>query len=274
MPQPGEPTSSTPRGMRPPRRRNFLGWRRNSTISRTSSFASSMPATSSNVMSVDSLASTRWRDLPKLPSMPPPPPMFRIAREMRIHTTIRIRNVQRIGLIRISCHHGGPASCVKSPLVRPSTCSVQCSMARGLNAKVTGSVSSPSPVRFAATTAFSLTTMSSSAPSLVVRLELGPGDAVARVAVALEHDGEHQHQGQQQQPAEGAPVQARRAGVRRAGALATPALAPALAPGAARGRLVVRSIAHALVWWSPPAPCRASADPSPDDRRFPLTTTS
>ena len=46
---PGGPTSSTPRGMRPPSRWNFCGSRRNSTISCRSSLASSMPATSSKV---------------------------------------------------------------------------------------------------------------------------------------------------------------------------------------------------------------------------------
>jgi hypothetical protein len=49
LPQPGEPTSSTPRGMFPPSFANFPGFFRNSMISRSSSLASSMPATSSNV---------------------------------------------------------------------------------------------------------------------------------------------------------------------------------------------------------------------------------
>ena len=60
LPVPGGPTSSAPRGMRPPRRWNFCGSRRNSTISCSSSLASSTPATSSNVTrpwrSVSSLA--------------------------------------------------------------------------------------------------------------------------------------------------------------------------------------------------------------------------
>ena len=55
LPVPGSPTSSTPRGMRPPRRWNFFGFLRNSTISITSSLASSMPATSSKVTLVCSL---------------------------------------------------------------------------------------------------------------------------------------------------------------------------------------------------------------------------
>ena len=49
LPQPGGPTSSTPRGMRPPIRVKRVGFFRNSTISRTSDFASSLPATSSKV---------------------------------------------------------------------------------------------------------------------------------------------------------------------------------------------------------------------------------
>ena len=49
LPVPGGPTSSTPFGILPPRRWNFCGSFRNSTISCNSDLASSMPATSSNV---------------------------------------------------------------------------------------------------------------------------------------------------------------------------------------------------------------------------------
>ena len=49
LPVPGGPTISTPRGILPPKRRNFAGSFRKSTISCISSFASSMPATSFNV---------------------------------------------------------------------------------------------------------------------------------------------------------------------------------------------------------------------------------
>ena len=52
LPVPGEPTISTPRGMRPPSFWNLDGSRRNSTSSLTSSFASSQPATSANVIAV------------------------------------------------------------------------------------------------------------------------------------------------------------------------------------------------------------------------------
>src|SRR3954453_10832796 len=49
LPVPGGPLSSRPRGMRPPSRLYLSGLRRKSTISVSSSLASSMPATSSNV---------------------------------------------------------------------------------------------------------------------------------------------------------------------------------------------------------------------------------
>ena len=50
LPQPGGPRSRTPFGMRPPRRWYFFGLLRNSTISLSSSFASSTPATSAKVV--------------------------------------------------------------------------------------------------------------------------------------------------------------------------------------------------------------------------------
>jgi hypothetical protein len=46
FPHPGGPRSSTPFGMRPPRRWYFFGFLRKSTISRSSATASSSPATS------------------------------------------------------------------------------------------------------------------------------------------------------------------------------------------------------------------------------------
>ena len=65
LPVPGGPISSTPLGMRPPRRVNFFGSLRKAMISSTSSLASSTPATSLNVtwfwFSVSSFA----LDLPK-----------------------------------------------------------------------------------------------------------------------------------------------------------------------------------------------------------------
>ena len=85
LPVPGGPTSSAPRGIRPPRRWNFCGSRRNSTISSRSLLASSTPATSSNVTrpwrSVSSLA----RDLPKPIARPEPDCIWRMK---NIHTPI------------------------------------------------------------------------------------------------------------------------------------------------------------------------------------------
>ena len=49
FPVPGGPIKRAPLGIFPPRRLNFFGSFRNSTISSTSSFASSTPATSLNV---------------------------------------------------------------------------------------------------------------------------------------------------------------------------------------------------------------------------------
>ena len=49
LPVPGGPMSSTPRGRRAPSRRYLSGCLRKSTISTSSFFASSCPATSSNV---------------------------------------------------------------------------------------------------------------------------------------------------------------------------------------------------------------------------------
>ena len=78
LPVPGGPTRRAPRGMRPPRRWNLPGSRRNSTISCRSTLASSTPATSSKVTrpwrSVSSLAF----DLPKPMARPPPDCIWRM----------------------------------------------------------------------------------------------------------------------------------------------------------------------------------------------------
>ena len=66
LPVPGGPTRRTPLGMRPPSFWNFFGSRKNSTSSCTSSFASSTPATSRNVILFLSRASIRAFDFPKL----------------------------------------------------------------------------------------------------------------------------------------------------------------------------------------------------------------
>ena len=78
LPVPGGPTSSTPLGILPPRRWNFCGSFRNSTISCSSPLASSMPATSSNVTLPCFSVSIRARDLPKPIARPPPACIWRM----------------------------------------------------------------------------------------------------------------------------------------------------------------------------------------------------
>ena len=71
LPVPGEPVRSTPRGIRPPSFRYLSGLRRKSTISTSSAFASSTPATSPNVTSCSDGSTRRARERAK-PSSPPP----------------------------------------------------------------------------------------------------------------------------------------------------------------------------------------------------------
>ena len=78
LPVPGGPTRSTPLGMRPPSFWNFCGSFRNSIISWSSSFASSVPATSLNVAFFCCAESRRARDLPKLRALFPPACICRI----------------------------------------------------------------------------------------------------------------------------------------------------------------------------------------------------
>ena len=89
LPVPGEPTSRAPFGMRPPRRWNFLGERRNSMISCSSTFASSQPATSSKVIVGLSMLTSLARLLPKLNALFPPPC---ICRMKKIQSTRMSRN--------------------------------------------------------------------------------------------------------------------------------------------------------------------------------------
>ena len=73
LPVPGGPTIKIPFGILPPRFWNFFGSRKKSTISATSSFASSQPATSAKVVLICSCVIIRARLLPKLMALPPPP---------------------------------------------------------------------------------------------------------------------------------------------------------------------------------------------------------
>ena len=75
LPVPGGPTSSTPLGIFPPKSVYFLGLLRKSIISRTSCFASSMPATSPKSTFVYSpLVNSFACDFPMLKMLPAPPP--------------------------------------------------------------------------------------------------------------------------------------------------------------------------------------------------------
>ena len=73
LPVPGGPTNSTPLGMRAPTAVNFSGCLRKVTTSCNSSFASSIPATSSNFTPVFASIWKRARDLPKFIACPGPP---------------------------------------------------------------------------------------------------------------------------------------------------------------------------------------------------------
>ena len=86
LPVPGGPTSSTPRGIRPPSRWNFCGSRRNSTISCRSSLASSTPATSSKVTRPCASVSNLALLLPKPIALPPAPCIWR---ERKIHMPMK-----------------------------------------------------------------------------------------------------------------------------------------------------------------------------------------
>jgi len=74
LPVPGEPTISTPLGMRPPSFWNLDGSRRNSTSSATSSLASSQPATSAKVIELALSSIMRALLLPNENAPPLPPP--------------------------------------------------------------------------------------------------------------------------------------------------------------------------------------------------------
>ncbi len=86
FPVPGDPTSSSPLGILPPRRVNFLGSFRKEITSVSSSFASSMPATSAKVTFFVLSVTRRARLLPKAMAFPPPLCIWRMK---KIHTPMR-----------------------------------------------------------------------------------------------------------------------------------------------------------------------------------------
>ncbi len=87
LPVPGEPIMRTPLGMRPPSRVNFFGSLRKAMISSTSSLASSMPATSANVIFRWFSDSSLAFDLPKLIALPPPTWSWRMKTRNRTTST-------------------------------------------------------------------------------------------------------------------------------------------------------------------------------------------
>ena len=102
-PCPGGPESSTPCGMRPPSRRYFSGWRRKSTTSVSSAFASSIPATSANVTRSPDGSYRRARERPNEPSTSCMLSARRISQNSS--TTNRIVGPKPNSRL---CHHGAP----------------------------------------------------------------------------------------------------------------------------------------------------------------------
>ncbi len=92
FPVPGGPTSSAPLGILPPRSVYFFGFLRNSTISCTSCFAPSCPATSLNVTFISppfSYILALLLPTENTPDEPAPPPMRLIIKN---HITMRMMN--------------------------------------------------------------------------------------------------------------------------------------------------------------------------------------
>ena len=83
LPVPGGPSNKAPFGILPPRRENFCGLRKNSTISSSSSLASSMPATSSKLTRPSFSVSILALDFPKPIAPPLPPPCIRFMKKIQ-----------------------------------------------------------------------------------------------------------------------------------------------------------------------------------------------
>ncbi len=105
LPVPGGPTRRTPFGILPPSLWNLWGSLKNSTTSSSSVFASSMPATSSNVIFPDFSVSSLALDFPKPMAFPPPDC---ICRMKKIQTAIS--NNMGNHEIRICIRLGDPSS--------------------------------------------------------------------------------------------------------------------------------------------------------------------
>ncbi len=97
LPVPGGPTSSTPLGIRAPSSLYFRGFFKNSTISRNSSFSSSSPATSANVVLRFSSAICFIFALPKFICFPVSPSVVFMCFIMSHQKTPNRTNVSRTG---------------------------------------------------------------------------------------------------------------------------------------------------------------------------------
>ena len=120
LPVPGWPLSSTPRGIRAPSLRYLSGSLRKSTISVSSSLASSIPATSSNVICWSEASTRRARERPNdiRPPAPPPP----LARRAIITNSAISNSVGPKPKIRLSITDG-PLFGAWASIVTPSCCS-------------------------------------------------------------------------------------------------------------------------------------------------------
>ncbi len=96
LPVPGAPTSSTPRGMRPPRSSNLWGFLRKSTTSISSSLASSMPATSAKVMLAAPLSATSLALLCPTFRIPAPPMFMRRMVKFQMAIMMMMGRIQEI----------------------------------------------------------------------------------------------------------------------------------------------------------------------------------
>ncbi len=121
LPVPGEPTISTPFGMRPPSFWNLPGSRRNSTSSATSSLASSQPATSANVTLLLFSSIMRARLLPNENAPPRPPPCIWRMKNIQMPIRSSIGNHEMKIFMRNDCSSSGLASILTPAFKRSLT---------------------------------------------------------------------------------------------------------------------------------------------------------
>ncbi len=139
LPVPGGPTSSTPLGMRAPISVNACGSFKKATISCSSSFSSSHPATSRKVLVSCASAAVRVRALEKraTPPAPPPPDARTIMAYHRMpNTTMMMRYGKKLS------HHGVFQPSFQSYSVRmpASICASMVSPRSSKNLSVSGMV--------------------------------------------------------------------------------------------------------------------------------------